>query len=171
MRERLEEERDETDDAVFMSSFIPRNLGEVYDPERDVDLVKAGRGDELIYSTLTGVLGRSTKETSGTGSGSTTMNDKEQVEAEIESKTGADEHDGDADKSEEDDNEDEYDTSKPRGFRNEDKDAKKVSPSALLGAIANRQERKQAVKEAKREQRQHKMPKAEKKRLIKKSAG
>ena len=173
MRERLEEERDETDDAVFMSSFIPRNLGEVYDPERDVDLVKAGRGDELIYSTLTGVLGRSTKETSGTGPGSasTTMNDKEQVEAGIESKTDADEHEGDADKNEEDDNEDEYDTSKPRGFRNEDKDAKKVSPSALLGSIANHQERKQAVKEAKREQRQHKMPKAEKKRLIKKSAG
>jgi hypothetical protein len=38
-------------------------------------------------------------------------------------------------------------------------------------AFANIQERKQAVKEAKREQRQHKMPKAEKKRLIKKSAG
>ena len=125
--ERLEEERDETDDAVFMSSFIPRNLGEVYDPERDVDLVKAGRGDELIYSTLTGVLGRSTKETSGTGTASTTRDDKEQVDAEVDSKTGADEHEDDENEHKED--EDEYDTSKPRGFRNEDKDAKKVSQS------------------------------------------
>ena len=139
MRERLEEERDETDDAVFMSSFIPRNLGEVYDPERDVDLVKAGRGDELIYSTLTGVLGRSTKETSGTGSGSasTTRNDNDQAGDEVDSKTGADEHDGDAEQNEDDDNENEYDTSKPRGFRNEDKDAKKVSQSPRYVAIAN----------------------------------
>jgi RIO kinase 1 len=139
VRERLEEERDETDDAVFMSSFIPRNLGEVYDPERDVDLVKAGRGDELIYSTLTGVLGRSTKETSGTGSGSasTTRDDKEQVAAEADPATGADEHDGDADRNEDDDDENEYDTSKPRGFRNEDKDAKKVSHETLFGAVAN----------------------------------
>jgi RIO kinase 1 len=124
VRERLEEERDETDDAVFMSSFIPRNLGEVYDPERDVDLVKAGRGDELIYSTLTGVLGRSTKETS-TGSASTTRNDNGQAGDELDSKAGADEHEDDENEHKED--EDEYDTSKPRGFRNEDKDAKKVS--------------------------------------------
>lgn len=52
---RLEEEVDETDDAVFMSSFIPRTLGEVYDPERDAELVIEGRGDELIYSTLAGL--------------------------------------------------------------------------------------------------------------------
>ena len=137
MRERLEEERDETDDAVFMSSFIPRNLGEVYDPERDVDLVKAGRGDELIYSTLTGVLGRSTKETSGTGTASTTRDDKEQVDAEVDSKTGADEHEEEVDGNEDDDIENEYDTSKPRGFRNEDKDAKKVSQSHRYVAVAN----------------------------------
>jgi RIO kinase 1 len=135
VRERLEEERDETDDAVFMSSFIPRNLGEVYDPERDVDLVKAGRGDELIYSTLTGVLGRSTKETSGTGTASITRDDKEQVYVEVDSKTGADEHEDDGNEDDEDENE--HDTSKPRGFRNEDKDAKKVSQSALFGAVAN----------------------------------
>jgi RIO kinase 1 len=135
VRERLEEERDETDDAVFMSSFIPRNLGEVYDPERDVDLVKAGRGDELIYSTLTGVLGRSTKETSGTGTASAARDDKEQVDAEVDSKTGADEDEDDENEHKDDENE--YDTSKPRGFRNEDKDAKKVSQSARYGVVAN----------------------------------
>lgn len=165
MRDRLEEERDETDDAVFMSSFIPRNLGEVYDPERDVDLVKAGRGDELIYSTLTGVLGRTTKETSGPGSTTALVADEEEeVGHTVDPRKSGDED-------EEEDNEDEQDTSRPRGFRNEDKDAKKVSTPSASVIIANYQERKQAVKEAKREQRQHKMPKAEKKRLIKKSAG
>ena len=111
-----------------MSSFIPRNLGEVYDPERDVDLVKAGRGDELIYSTLTGVLGRSTKETSGTGTASA-KDHNDQTEAEVDSKTGADELEEDANQHEEEEDENEHDTSKPRGFRNEDKDAKKVSPT------------------------------------------
>jgi RIO kinase 1 len=128
VRERLEEERDETDDAVFMSSFIPRNLGEVYDPERDVDLVKAGRGDELIYSTLTGVLGRSTKETSGPAQVATTsesVDGNEPPELNDDSTGLGDGHD-------EEENEDEHDTSRPRGFRNEDKDAKKVGRVSLF---------------------------------------
>lgn len=41
------------DDAVFMSSFIPRSLAEVYDPERDADIVAAGNGNQLIYAGLT----------------------------------------------------------------------------------------------------------------------
>ena len=107
--ERLQEDHDETDDAVFMSSFIPRTLGEVYDPERDVDLVNAGRGEELIYSTLTGV--DHNKEPATTSRD----NEKDSAEAEVgsemeesaESDAGSAHH-------------------QPRGHRNEDKDAKKV---------------------------------------------
>jgi RIO kinase 1 len=55
VRALLEEPHDPIDDAVFMASFIPRSLGEVYDPERDVDLVNAGRGDELIYAEMAGL--------------------------------------------------------------------------------------------------------------------
>lgn len=44
-----------SDEAVFMSSFIPRNLTEVYDPERDVDILNSGRGEQLIYAGLTGI--------------------------------------------------------------------------------------------------------------------
>lgn len=43
----------EVDDAVFFSSYIPRSLGEVYDPERDIDILKAGKGDTLIYAGIT----------------------------------------------------------------------------------------------------------------------
>ena len=117
VRDRLEEERDETDDAVFMSSFIPRNLGEVYDPERDVDLVNAGRGDELIYSTLTGVPNAApdTKEDTAVPS-SAAVDD---VEKSIEDAGSGDEPE-------------EEDKNKPRGFRNEDKDAKKVCQAQQL---------------------------------------
>jgi hypothetical protein len=47
--------QNQVDDAVFFSSYIPRSLGEVYDPERDVDLLKSGQGDTLIYASLTGL--------------------------------------------------------------------------------------------------------------------
>jgi RIO kinase 1 len=55
VRRMLEEPHDPVDDAVFMASFIPRSLGEVYDPERDVDMLKAGRGGELIYAEMAGL--------------------------------------------------------------------------------------------------------------------
>jgi RIO kinase 1 len=102
VEERRCEDRDETDDAVFMSSFIPRNLGEVYDPERDVDLVNAGRGDELIYSTLAKVA--------------TTRAEKDEVVPNEQAAT-------DSDSGESTDGNDKQ---RPKGFRNEDKDAKKV---------------------------------------------
>ena len=107
---RLLEDHDETDDAVFMSSFIPRTLGEVYDPERDVDLVNAGRGDELIYSTLTGMDQTkddvSARVDDGQVPGATAVSEEDVSE---ESDAG-EAH------------------SQPRGHRNEDKDAKKVRP-------------------------------------------
>lgn len=37
------------EEEIFKNSFIPRTLDEVYDVERDVQLVQKGRADELIY--------------------------------------------------------------------------------------------------------------------------
>lgn len=37
------------EEEIFKNSYIPRTLDEVYDVERDVELVKKGRADELIY--------------------------------------------------------------------------------------------------------------------------
>ena len=34
------------EDAVFMQSYIPRNLNEVYDPERDAERVGRGEGEK-----------------------------------------------------------------------------------------------------------------------------
>ncbi|KAF8627405.1 hypothetical protein AX17_006220 [Amanita inopinata Kibby_2008] len=45
------------EDAVFLHSFIPRTLNEVYDPERDVEKLARGRGEALIYAKTIGVIG------------------------------------------------------------------------------------------------------------------
>ncbi|WWC62829.1 uncharacterized protein I303_105427 [Kwoniella dejecticola CBS 10117] len=126
-----------TDDAVFLSSYIPRTLAEVYDPERDVDLLKRGGGDDLIYAGITGLK----------LADKTDSKDVKEVRFEDEIHSEA----GPASEGEESEEE----SHKPRGFRHEDKDAKK--------------ERKKALKEENREKRKNKMPKAEKQRLIKKS--
>lgn len=40
------------EDAVFRSVYIPRSLNDVFDAERDVEKVKQGANDELIYKDL-----------------------------------------------------------------------------------------------------------------------
>ncbi|OCF75437.1 Atypical/RIO/RIO1 protein kinase [Kwoniella mangroviensis CBS 8886] len=128
-----------TDDAVFLSSYIPRTLAEVYDPERDVDLLKRGGGDDLIYAGITGLK----------------LADKTEEKAPKEVKEVRFEDDQVEEESESEDEAQDEQPHKSRGFRHEDKDAKK--------------ERKKALKEENREKRKNKMPKAEKQRLIKKS--
>ena len=44
------------DDAVFMESYIPRTLHEVYDPERDAAKVGRGEGKDLIYADTIGLV-------------------------------------------------------------------------------------------------------------------
>ena len=123
--------RKETDEAVFMSSYIPRNLGEVYDPERDIDVIAAGKGDDLIYAGLTGVTG--TNGSSGmTGRPKSALKTGTDPTAEEGKKGGGVkwEDEQDDEDSEEDDGDEDQDDDKekrPRGFRHEDKDAKKVS--------------------------------------------
>ncbi|OCF40175.1 Atypical/RIO/RIO1 protein kinase [Kwoniella heveanensis CBS 569] len=55
LEEWIKQPSNEVDDKVFMSSYIPRTLAEVYDPERDVDVLKRGDGDDLIYAGVTGL--------------------------------------------------------------------------------------------------------------------
>lgn len=96
-------EYDPAEDAVFMASYIPRTLGEVYDPERDTGLLNAGQGSELIYSEIVGLDTKKTEERDQV--------DDETAQEEEEVSEG----------------EAEQDASKPRGHRHEERDAKKVS--------------------------------------------
>jgi RIO kinase 1 len=119
-----------TDEAVFMSSYIPRNLGEVYDPERDIDKIAAGKGDELIYASLTGVNGAGQNREEEAGRTKSALKG-EKSGGEAEQRRGVkweDELEEDEEESEDDDDYDEDGKEKKsRGFRHEDKDAKKVS--------------------------------------------
>lgn len=131
------------DDAVFLASYIPRSLADVYDPERDVAVLKSGKGDDLIYKDVVGLDLQNRGGPSEGGKGVRFEDDA----------SGDDGEDGEED--DEDEAEGAHDK-KPRGFRHEDKDAKK--------------ERKKALKEENREKRKTKMPKAEKQRRVKQTA-
>lgn len=139
----------EMDDEVFMKSYIPRNLGEVFDPERDIDVIASGQGDDLIYA---GVVGLATGKTSspqleGGERGITVEEQEDQsggrrksILKREDSVRGDDSEGGkkavkwedqpeeseEEEEDEDDDTEDEREK-KPRGFRHEDKDSKKVS--------------------------------------------
>ncbi|KZO96873.1 RIO1-domain-containing protein [Calocera viscosa TUFC12733] len=141
------------DDEVFLQSYIPRTLNEVYDPERDVARLQRGEGKELIYGDLTGVvkINEAAKEmeklkvaNAKPGSIPNGNGGEEEERSEEEEDSGsssADEAGGT------------FEDRAPRGKRHEDREAKR--------------ERKKTVKEEARERRKHKLPKAEKKKRIK----
>ncbi|WWC88437.1 uncharacterized protein L201_003348 [Kwoniella dendrophila CBS 6074] len=125
----LTQPSNKTDDAVFLSSYIPRTLAEVYDPERDVDLLKKGGGDDLIYAGITGLKLADQAE----------PKDIKEVRFE-ETEEQSDLESGE---------ESEESPHKPRGFRHEDKDAKKERKKALKEE--NREKRKNKMPKAEKQ--------------------
>ncbi|KAF8843292.1 RIO1-domain-containing protein [Paxillus ammoniavirescens] len=138
------------EDSVFLQSYIPRTLNEVYDPERDIDVLKGGEGRKLIYADTIGLVDPSQPAVS-----------EHHVHFVGDIREGSDVSDSPSDEDEDEDDDDDEGKREgpegraPRGHRHEDRDAKK--------------ERKKTVKAEVREKRKNKMPKAEKKRRIKNS--
>ena len=129
----------EMDDTVFRQQYIPQTLEQVYDIERDVEKMKLGEGESLIYKDLLA------------------QNDPKGEDAE-EQDLSSDEEEGSEESEVELDENGEpvrrrrrNEGERPRGKRFEDKDEKKAH--------------KAQVKEEKREKRETKMPKHLKKRL------
>ena len=56
------------EDAVFMRSYIPRTLNEVFDPERDVGVLSRGDGAQLIYKDTIGIVGPGERSAGAEGS-------------------------------------------------------------------------------------------------------
>lgn len=143
------EAKAEVDDAVFFSSYIPRSLGEVYDPERDIDILKSGKGDTLIYAGIAKLDINDAKATGARGASEgveplseAKAEEEEDIpqEAEVEESAEAEVEGAASERRrsksvrwadwepEEDAEVDPADfDKKPRGFRHEDKDSKKVS--------------------------------------------
>jgi RIO kinase 1 len=114
------------DDKVFMSSYIPRSLAEVYDPERDTAKLTSGGGDDLIYSGVTGI-GEVTKSKKEDQEPKVLAADGSETAEQSEPRTVRFEDDSDDEEELSTEGEDETGDRKPRGFRHEDREAKKVS--------------------------------------------
>ena len=171
------------EDAVFKHSYIPRRLNDVYDPDRDVDVLSRGEGKNLIYADTIGLVQPSSNVLSSQdtpvegkegnvgsvrfvedGVRKVSLHDEHAPDVSVVQEENAESSDEEGDESgnSESDSLEATDEQKgthrsterkPRGHKHEDKELKK--------------ERKKAVKEEARERRKHKMPKSEKKKRVK----
>jgi RIO kinase 1 len=159
------------DEEVFKKSYIPRNLDEVIDIQRDVDMVESGKINELIYSNIVGInSGINNKEKANINED--INENKENLDNDIkknennginskESNSENEEESEDNENDEEDDDEDDDDED------DEIKENGKLMKSSKLKKYEDKEakkERKKQMKEEKREKRKNKIPKSVKKR-------
>jgi RIO kinase 1 len=137
-----EDEEDEQDE-VWRQQYIPQNLREVYDIERDGEQIRDGDAQDLVYQDL---LAHKKDASANDGIESTAANGEDERAEE-----GSEDDDDDSDESGEGED-DPFAPKQPRGKKHEDKDAKR--------------DHKKAVKEEKREKRKEKIPKHLKKKLV-----
>ncbi|MCO5585064.1 hypothetical protein L7F22_038996 [Adiantum nelumboides] len=124
------------DDAVFRQAYIPQNLNEVFDPERDIEQRNEGHANGLIYANVIGVDGRSKEQPTVDQDGSET--DDSDDEEDSDSEEGAE--DGQTKKT-------------PRGHRHEDRDAKKERKKQVKEAAREKRKTKMPKAEKKRRMR------------------
>lgn len=118
------------EDSVFMQSYIPRTLNEVYDPERDLGALDRGEGEKLIYKDTIGFVTSQKESAQGTGKAKVHFEDEEPVGGgdDNANESAGDDSDGESgDDSDSDADGTEFKERQPRGHRHEDKDAKKVT--------------------------------------------
>ncbi|EEB09794.1 atypical/RIO/RIO1 protein kinase [Schizosaccharomyces japonicus yFS275] len=144
-------EENEEDEKVFLKSYIPQTLEQVYDIDRDTLLVHEGQGSNLVYSHLL-----------STAADTETQNDEQTVhESEDENEDNSyNTEDGSESNPDSAGEESEIESDKPRAGK-----ARKQAETA-----EEKRARKQKVREEKREKRKNKMSKYEKKRRIKNSS-
>jgi RIO kinase 1 len=113
-REALSDEaknKEELDDEVFRNQYIPQTLNEVYDIERDAELLNTGNREDLIYQ---GLLADKTA----------TPDNQANINSSDATDSGSEESDSDVDESL-------FDKGTPRGKKNMDKDAKSAHKKAI----------------------------------------
>ncbi len=156
------------EDAVFKKSYIPRTLGELYDPEREVAALSLGDWQKPIYADTIELV-RPVKRDSGEAD-DTQLDDGEEIPISLP-EDGP--QDSESDPSSEAEGQDmrSFKEKRPRGHRHEDRELKKVYNASIYTSSSDyrTQERKKATKAEQRERRKSKMPKAEKKKRIKAS--
>jgi len=142
------------EDAVFEKSFIPRTLGELFDPERDIAALSLDNFERPIYANTIELMQPAISSLTAADSVRAYVNGELQVSLsdddshDSESSTDSSAGEGEGDSRH-------FEDKRPRGHRHEDRELKK--------------ERKKTTKAEQREKRKSKMSKAEKKRRIKSS--
>lgn len=107
-----EANRREVDKLVFRQQFIPQNLEQVYDFERDAQKVGKGGQDDLVYNNLLA-------DKNGRKAQNEVFDDNGDVD------DGS--SDGESGSNDESDDDSRFDKGTPRGKKHEDKESKKVS--------------------------------------------
>jgi RIO kinase 1 len=115
---------DRLDEEVFRKQYIPQTLEQVYDVERDSELVGRGEGAKLVYQ---GLLANTIASESGPKP-EEQDSERRSPAPDISSSTEDEDDEDDENRSPED-----RENRQPRGKRFEDKDAKRVSSSKSLG--------------------------------------
>jgi len=139
------------EEAVFEKSYIPRTLGELYDPEREIAALSLDSWKKPIYADTIELVQPAKKDIIEAGNAQL---DDSEVPVPLP-EGGSQDSTSDVTSEAEGQDEKTFEDKRPRGHRHEDRDLKK--------------ERKKATKAEQRERRKLKMPKAEKKKRIKAS--
>jgi len=171
------------DEEVFKKSYIPRNLDEVIDIQRDVDMVESGKLNDLIYSNIVGINAGPKKEEENINRNKEENNNKknictnsENIKGNSENENSENENSGNENsenensENESSENEDEIEDVDEEEEDYDDKDDDDQGRSTKSKKLKKyedkeaKKERKKQMKEEKREKRKNKIPKSVKKR-------
>ena len=158
------------EDAIFKKSYIPRTLGELYDPEREVAALSLDDWQKPIYADTIELVHPQKRDLREADN--VQINDAEELPTPLPEDDSQDSA-SDVSSGAEGQDMKAFEDKRPRGHRHEDRELRKVHPSTAsiytLSSDSRAQERKRATKAEQRERRKSKMPKAEKKKRIKAS--
>ena len=112
------------EDAVFERSFIPRTLGELFDPERDIAALSLDKSVRPIYANTIELVQPATRSPAGADSVQADVSGELQVSL---SDDGSQDSESSTDSEAEGDSR-LFEDKRPRGHRHEDRELKKVCP-------------------------------------------
>lgn len=117
------ENEDGLEENVWNQTYIPRTLEEVYDYERDAEIVNRGQGEDLVYKEL---LADGKKPIQGLDSEGSETEEEEDEEEDGKKEDGGKEEGENLSGAELDDDERRFEKGTPRGKKHMDKEEKKV---------------------------------------------
>ena len=110
------------EDAIFKRSYIPRTLGELYDPEREVAALSLDDWQKPIYADTIQLVQPENTDLAKAKTGDAQINDGEELPHDDSQDSASDV----GNEAEEGDDTKPFEDKRPRGHRHEDRELKKV---------------------------------------------